>query len=115
MSNDLARGIEGVIELKARARQQEQRIYELQALAQKLLAYCDGATHQDEQYSDERSALIDAVKAGPASAFADTASALKGLVATIGELPENGAGVLQGLELNRAYMEACRVVEWYRL
>jgi hypothetical protein len=40
------------------------RVVELELLAQKLLAYCDGAQHRDAQYHDEREQLIEIARGG---------------------------------------------------
>lgn len=36
---------------------------------------------------------------------------LRALVKAVGELPENGAGTIQGHDLNQAYMNACALLE----
>jgi hypothetical protein len=38
-------------------------------------------------------------------------SSLRALVKAVGELPENGAGTIQGHDLNQAYMYACTLLE----
>jgi hypothetical protein len=40
------------------------RIVELEALAQKLIGYCDGAMHMHDQYHDERGQLIEIANGG---------------------------------------------------
>jgi hypothetical protein len=37
--------------------------------------------------------------------------ALADLAAEVGKLPENAAGNVQGIDLNRAYMRACKVLD----
>lgn len=54
---------------------------------------------------------MDYVEQINAAIEADDIDRLRGLVAVVGGLPENGAGTIQGWHLNAAYARACDFLE----